>query len=345
MEFFHSHYVLSSLFRYRVLMRPSSLLLFSSGGRCLLAYFFLLLACSLERLALVLLAPLVSVAASSRFVLLGRARLSSLSFGVGRCCFGRATLTTMLSRAVHGAIIASYYSAPSSSSGPITSSRTNPTPPSSGEPVSSAFIPPAASNRNATVAMAIRKQSAHEVMAQLPFPVVEWPPMMAQPCPYSANQHKTERGLVFAHLQIWMDFADPGPNSRNSGFVPVDTLTWLPINATTSTTSAEAPGAQPASASTLASSSPVAAGEDDILVVFEDDVGIISKDIQGALKVRLGPAWKCCYCLADPHIHAHQPPLDPSSSRCAVGPPGTAASSAVGAGTSACLLIEEIFHS
>jgi hypothetical protein len=210
---------------------------------------------------------------------------------------------SLISRAVHGAIIASYYSAPSapasssssSSTATTTLSRTAGTAPGPGEPT---FLPPAASNRNATAAMAIRKQSAHEVIAQLPFPVVEWPPMMAQPCPYSTNQHKTERGLVLAHLQIWMDFADPDPDTDTSGtggggspgFLPVDTRTWLPVNVTASSLAAgpaAAAGTEAATAGAAAAAAAAAAAgrEEDILVVFEDDVGIISKDIQAALKV------------------------------------------------------------
>ena len=47
---------------------------------------------------------------------------------------------------------------------------------------------------------------AREMINQLPFPVVEWPPVFIGPCPQILNGHKTERGLAFAHYQIWADF-------------------------------------------------------------------------------------------------------------------------------------------
>jgi len=86
-----------------------------------------------------------------------------------------------------------------------------------------------------------------------------------------------------------MDFADPDPDTDTSGaggggspgFLPVDTRTWLPVNVTASSLAAG-----PAAATGADTATAGAAGrEEDIVVVFEDDVGIISKDIQAALKV------------------------------------------------------------
>ena len=53
---------------------------------------------------------------------------------------------------------------------------------------------------------AIRSKNSREMISQLPFPVVHWPPLFLKACPYSASQHKGERGLLYAHYQIWLDF-------------------------------------------------------------------------------------------------------------------------------------------
>ena len=53
---------------------------------------------------------------------------------------------------------------------------------------------------------AIRSKNSRDMIAQLPFPVVHWPPVFSKACPYSASQHKSERGLLYAHYQIWLDF-------------------------------------------------------------------------------------------------------------------------------------------
>jgi len=63
---------------------------------------------------------------------------------------------------------------------------------------------------------AARGAHARAVIAELPFPVVEWPPIYTKNCPplvataaaHSAR-HKhthTERGLVLAHYQVWLEF-------------------------------------------------------------------------------------------------------------------------------------------
>ena len=53
---------------------------------------------------------------------------------------------------------------------------------------------------------AIRSKNSRNMIAQLPFPVVHWPPVFSKACPHSASQHKSERGLLYAHYQIWLDF-------------------------------------------------------------------------------------------------------------------------------------------
>ena len=64
------------------------------------------------------------------------------------------------------------------------------------------------SNRTltATEVAAARLSHARNMIKELPFPVVEWPPVFAGPCPQIRNGHRTERGLAFAHYQIWLDF-------------------------------------------------------------------------------------------------------------------------------------------
>ena len=51
-----------------------------------------------------------------------------------------------------------------------------------------------------------RSINARKMISNLPFPVVHWPPVFAKACPYSKSQHKTERGLTYAHYRIWLDF-------------------------------------------------------------------------------------------------------------------------------------------
>ena len=53
---------------------------------------------------------------------------------------------------------------------------------------------------------AARLAHARQMILELPFPVVEWPPIFAGPCPQIKDGHGTERGLAFAHYQIWLDF-------------------------------------------------------------------------------------------------------------------------------------------
>jgi len=48
-----------------------------------------------------------------------------------------------------------------------------------------------------------------ELIPQLPFPVAEWPPLRVSACPYDdrAKHGSSERGLMWAHYQIILDFA------------------------------------------------------------------------------------------------------------------------------------------
>ena len=51
-----------------------------------------------------------------------------------------------------------------------------------------------------------RSMHAREMISHLPFPVVHWPPVFTKACPFSESQHKSERGLLYAHYRIWLDF-------------------------------------------------------------------------------------------------------------------------------------------
>ena len=51
-----------------------------------------------------------------------------------------------------------------------------------------------------------RSMNARKMISNLPFPVIHWPPVFGKACPYSKSQHKSERGLTYAHYRIWLDF-------------------------------------------------------------------------------------------------------------------------------------------
>jgi hypothetical protein len=104
-----------------------------------------------------------------------------------------------------------------------------------------------------------RWANARDMIAKLPFPVTLWPPVIARSCPYTSSQHKTERGLAFAHLQIWMDF------SYQTRYPEMD-----------GDSAHEAPDRNE-----------YPPQDKDILVIFEDDAEIAVEDISHVLAAEL----------------------------------------------------------
>jgi hypothetical protein len=129
---------------------------------------------------------------------------------------------------------------------------------------------------NATDLAAVRSQHARTMYGQMPFPVVEWPPMFARPCPHHRGGHKTERGLAYAHYQIWIDFiffdndvlqaVARGEVTEDSGYHS------SPFSSISGGYSAYKNG------SLVKHGVPFK--ENDIIVIFEDDADIAVVDIQ-----------------------------------------------------------------
>lgn len=125
----------------------------------------------------------------------------------------------------------------------------------------------------------LREHSAREMYHQLPFPVMEWPAVFTKACPRFRNGHKTERGLAFAHYQIWSDFV----------FFDHDILAQA---------SAHEDGMFKSTTSTSTSNlftyenrtfykNGIPFLESDILVIFEDDADIAVVDIEETMRDEL----------------------------------------------------------
>jgi hypothetical protein len=132
---------------------------------------------------------------------------------------------------------------------------------------------------NASSIVELREQSAREMYQQLPFPVMEWPAVFTKACPRFKNGHKTERGLAFAHYQIWSDFVFfdhdilAQASTHKDGSFKSTTLT-----STSNLFSYEN--------QTLYKNG-IPFLESDILVIFEDDADIAVIDIQETMRDEL----------------------------------------------------------
>jgi hypothetical protein len=129
---------------------------------------------------------------------------------------------------------------------------------------------------NATDLAAVRSQHARQMYQQLPFPVVEWPPMFARPCPHHRGGHKTERGLAYAHYQIWLDFVF----FDNDVLQAVERGEVKEENGYHSTSFSSISGSYVAYPNGTLTKYGVPFKEDDIIVIFEDDADIAIVDIQ-----------------------------------------------------------------
>jgi hypothetical protein len=126
-----------------------------------------------------------------------------------------------------------------------------------------------------------RSTHAREMISNLPFPVVHWPPVFTKACPFSDSQHRTERGLLYAHYRIWLDFVyfdnellSESRNKTEGGF-------------TENSESGYANGTFVVSknGTLLKHGSPFR--DENIIVIFEDDADIAVTDIHEALRREL----------------------------------------------------------
>jgi hypothetical protein len=119
----------------------------------------------------------------------------------------------------------------------------------------------------------LRLAHARDMISQLPFPVVEWPPVFAGPCPQIAHGHRTERGLAFAHYQIWLDFIffdhDVLLASERKDFK----------GEYSSTSFSSTGGSYSVSENGTLYKNGIVYSEDDIIVIFEDDADIAVKEV------------------------------------------------------------------
>jgi hypothetical protein len=146
-------------------------------------------------------------------------------------------------------------------------------------PPESTEIRTASVNASAAEVAAVRSHNARVVVAQLPFPVIHWPPVMTQPCPHGQGKSKSERGQLWAHLQIWMDFV----------FFDRDVILALGRKEVKgmyhSTSYSSRAGAFSAAENGTLYKNGLPFYDEDILVVFEDDLDIApGVDVNATLK-------------------------------------------------------------
>jgi len=164
-----------------------------------------------------------------------------------------------------------------------------------------------------------RRAKMHEIGLQLPFPLVEWPPVRSKQCPGDNRvQHgSAERGVSLAHYQILLDFIyfdydvlqmynAPGGMTPDSAYVGNDYSAVSAMYAAvgpktgsgniTPTKTAAAPSAPSAAALEEAWYQNQAPGlykngipfrDDDILVIFEDDVEVAINGLDSTLREEL----------------------------------------------------------
>jgi hypothetical protein len=126
-----------------------------------------------------------------------------------------------------------------------------------------------------------RSTHAREMISKLPFPVVHWPPVFTKACPFSDSQHRTERGLLYAHYRIWLDFVyfdnellDESRKKKEGGTTENSESGYA--NGTFMVTK---------SGTLLKHGSPFR--DENIIIIFEDDADIAVTDIDEALRKEL----------------------------------------------------------
>lgn len=134
---------------------------------------------------------------------------------------------------------------------------------------------------NETNFAALRCLHARDMYSKLPFPVVEWPALFTKPCPQKRHGHKSERGLAFAHLQIWLDFIYFDPDV----LLAVAKSEVKENEPYVSTSYSSSSGLYVAHKNGSLYKNGVPYLEDDIMVIFEDDAdfGIPAVDMNSTL--------------------------------------------------------------
>lgn len=124
-----------------------------------------------------------------------------------------------------------------------------------------------------------RSRSSREMIAQLPFPVIHWPPVFSKSCPYVPKQHQSERGLLYAHLQIWLDFVYFDHDVRIKGIEKK-------VNGTYENEySGYVNGTFMASENGTLYKNGSPYPDENVLVVFEDDSEIAVLDLHDSLRI------------------------------------------------------------
>jgi hypothetical protein len=157
---------------------------------------------------------------------------------------------------------------------------------------------------------ALRGKRVREgALREIPFPVVEWPPLRVSQCPQDDREKhgSSERGLSWAHYQILLEFIyfdyDVMKEWEKPGGMQNDTIYESnPFSSISSVFTAVAP--KSGETTKLVAGSGVAEErlkevqswppglykngipfkDDDIMVMLEDDVVVAIKDVQGTLK-------------------------------------------------------------
>lgn len=126
-----------------------------------------------------------------------------------------------------------------------------------------------------------RSTHARGMISNLPFPVVHWPPVFTKACPFSDSQHRTERGLLYAHYRIWLDFVyfdnellDESRKTKEGTITENGASGYANGTFIVST-----------NGTLLKHGSPFR--DENIIVIFEDDADIAVTDIHEALRKEL----------------------------------------------------------
>lgn len=155
-----------------------------------------------------------------------------------------------------------------------------------GTPPSSVKSSPNATQTTMEAKIMARGVHARQFMSAMPFAVVEWPPVFTKECPNRPHQHHkkrhhgaTERGLALAHYQIWLDFI----------YFDHDVLKELnktKVDYTSTDYSSVSSQFMLATNGILYKDS-IAFLDNDIIVIFEDDVDIAVQDVVWSLHQEL----------------------------------------------------------
>lgn len=124
--------------------------------------------------------------------------------------------------------------------------------------------------------MVQRQENMQQLKDSLPFPLREWPSVFTKPCPNSQHNHKTERGVALAHYQIWADFTYFDRDV-------MEATKRTPPEYLESTPYSSSGGHYAAFPNGTFYKDGVVYSENDIMVIFEDDVVSAILDLNGTM--------------------------------------------------------------